>query len=85
MPGSDLVDAGNTAYLTQAWLPVEYQNKDFYGKTRVPADAHMLDPEPFFGDISWHCKSGPHSLTRVDWAHYLDFAAKLWDCQCSRR
>ena len=56
-----------------------------YGKTRVPADARMLDPEPFFGDISWHCKSGPHSLTRVDWAHYLDFAAKLWDCQCSRR
>ena len=49
-----------------------------YGKTRFPPDAAMLSPEPFFGDISWHCKPGPHSITRVDWAHYLDFASALF-------
>lgn len=49
-----------------------------FGKTRLPDASHMLSPEPFFGDISWHCKPGPHSITRVDWAHYLDFAAKLF-------
>ena len=48
-----------------------------YGKKRFPSDADMLSPKPSFGDISWHCKPGPHSITREDWAHYLDFAASL--------
>ena len=48
-----------------------------YGKTRFPSDADMLSSKPSFGDISWHCKPGPHSITREDWAHYLDFAASL--------
>lgn len=49
-----------------------------FGKTHVPPDDRMLVPEPFFGDISWHCKPGPHSITRVDWAHYLDRARLLF-------
>ena len=31
----------------------------------------MLRPEPFFGDVSWHCKPGPHSIAREDWAAFL--------------
>ena len=49
-----------------------------YGATRFPGDDRMLAPRPFFGDISWHCKPGPHSITRVDWRHYLDRAERLF-------
>ena len=47
-----------------------------FGKTEIPSADRVHNPEPFFGDISWHCKMGPHSINRVDWGHFLDFASR---------
>ena len=49
-----------------------------FGKTNVPPDERLLDFEPFFGDLSWHCKFGPHSINRTDWRHYMESARRAF-------
>ncbi|MBR0057466.1 MAG: hypothetical protein IJP66_09080 [Kiritimatiellae bacterium] len=48
------------------------------GATRLPPRDAMLSPEPFFGDISWHCKPGPHSITPEDWTAFLAGAMQMF-------
>lgn len=43
-----------------------------------PDKSRMLAGKPFFGDISWHCKKGDHSLTREDWAAYIADARRIF-------
>lgn len=49
-----------------------------FGGTNFPDKSRMLAGKPFFGDISWHCKKGDHSLTREDWAAYIADARRIF-------
>lgn len=42
-----------------------------FGATALPGPSAAGAEEPFLGDVSWHCKRGPHSITREDWAAFL--------------
>ena len=46
-----------------------------------PDESRMLAGKPFFGDISWHCKKGDHSLTREDWAVYIADARRIFQME----
>ncbi|MBQ6534000.1 MAG: hypothetical protein IJI37_02425, partial [Opitutales bacterium] len=48
-----------------------------FGAKNFPPDGMMLSPKPFHGDTAYHCKKGPHSITREDWKNYMDYADKL--------
>ena len=52
-----------------------------FGATCLPPSEAMLAPEVFFGDISWHCKPGPHSITRDDWRAFLAGAGRRFGMQ----
>jgi len=42
-----------------------------FGADRLPPSAALHSRQPFHGDVSWHCKHGPHSISREDWAAFL--------------
>ena len=52
-----------------------------FGGTNFPDKSRMLAEKPFFGDISWHCKKGDHSLTREDWAAYIADARRIFQME----
>jgi len=43
-----------------------------------PDDMPPLDTPLRVGPRGYHIRSGDHSLTEVDWNHYMDFADTLW-------
>jgi len=48
-----------------------------FGAKSFPPEGMMFSPKPFHGDTAYHCKKGPHSITREDWKNYMDYADKL--------
>ncbi len=42
-----------------------------FGADLLPPPAALHSRQPFHGDVSWHCKHGPHSISREDWAAFL--------------
>lgn len=49
-----------------------------FGADRLPPPAALHSRQPFHGDVSWHCKHGPHSISREDWAAFLANAKRLF-------
>ena len=49
-----------------------------FGANSLPPPSAMHSPQPFLGDVSWHCKHGPHSISREDWAVFLANAKRIF-------
>lgn len=49
-----------------------------FGADRLPPPAALHSPQPFIGDVSWHCKHGLHSISREDWTAFLANAKRLF-------
>ena len=49
-----------------------------FGADRLPPSAALHSRQPFHGDVSWHCKHGPHSISREDWAVFLANAKRIF-------
>lgn len=50
-----------------------------FGAKNLPTEADLMSSKPFFGDIGFHIKDGPHSITPYDWNKFMDYAiARGW-------
>ncbi len=48
-----------------------------YGKTNLPAAGFAGETGcVFHGDVGYHVKEGPHSITEFDWKNFMDFLEK---------
>lgn len=45
-----------------------------FGAKKLPTEADLASGKPFFGDIGFHIKEGPHSITPYDWNRFMDYA-----------
>ena len=45
-----------------------------FGAKNLPTLADLMSDKPFFGDIGFHIKEGPHSITPTDWNNFIDYA-----------
>ncbi len=52
-----------------------------FGADRLPPPAALHSRQPFHGDVSWHCKHGPHSISREDWPPFLAGARRIFNFQ----
>lgn len=45
-----------------------------FGAKNLPTLTDLMSDKPFFGDIGFHIKEGPHSITPTDWNNFIDYA-----------
>ncbi len=48
-----------------------------FGSKSFAGSEFEESPDPFFGDIAYHCKEGKHSITPEDWKNFMDYAEKV--------
>lgn len=79
--GSVRADRINESDLPGGALPAAQAVAPVYrlfGADRLPPPAALHSRQPFHGDVSWHCKHGPHSISREDWTAFLANAKRLF-------
>lgn len=48
--------------------------ENMYDMQADPTAADLASGKPFFGDIGFHIKEGPHSISSYDWNRFMDYA-----------